>query len=145
MSVACVREIVQGMLAEEEGRSLALKQLEQIAAKYPDLLATIATRLAANGEDGSYLENEEHEEELERYSSPTDAVREWLRENGEGTTSDIVDSLADRIDTESGNPRGVLYSTISSLKHRNKLKVRTNRDGSYVYSLPQEQSQEEEE
>jgi phage gpG-like protein len=145
MSSETVKSVLDDWLEEESARSQATKQLAQIAAAHPDLVIQVADRLrkAEASRDQPSLELQYIPSKEPAFSSPTAAVRDWLRKNGPGTSGEITRDLINRIETESDNPEAVIHSTIASLKRRSKLVVRVNKEGKFVYSLPEEDEDED--
>lgn len=65
---------------------------------------------------------------------PTDAVLTFLQSKPDGATkSEIVQSLEDRVETESDDPKRLLYNTLLNLRRRERIaEVRVNGEERYV-------------
>ena len=118
---------VEDILQEQEDRLDAIKQLQEIWDKFPDLFREFASAIASGPTDKA--------DQKEKPYTASAAVLHWLSENPDGgSAKDIVREMGDLIQTTSANIENVVGATIHGLKKRGRLQS-DSRNGKTIYLL----------
>ena len=114
------------VVTEEEKRAQAAKQIKEIADEYPDLFEQCARQFLECIDDPN-ADPANNPAPVIRLlpgsdkMTPTEAIFKWLDQYKEGSPYELVRALSSRIDTEWERPTSIIYSTLGSLKKREKL------------------------
>ena len=129
---------LDALIEREVARGEAAKQLQAIAEKVPDFLEEFAREFLQLREQMPEQEPRvvDNGDVILPTLRPTEAILNWFETHREGTAGEVVKALADKIKSGASKPRVTIYSTLSSLATRGKLRKKQNAEGEKVYLLP---------
>lgn len=123
------------IIQDEMDRSEAAQTLKGIAQRFPDLFEKVARAFLGQRKLVDEVNEKMSEIRAQQKMSPTEAVLDWLKDNGPGTSSMISSDLADKIETKSDKPSTIIHSTLSSLERRGMVESFKNKNGGKTFAL----------
>jgi hypothetical protein len=122
------------LVDDAEERAVAAKQLREIALRHPDLLRQAAKLLGGDRDSAECASASKISSRPRTRTTPTDAVRQWLKDHPEGGTSGtIVNEVLSRVRTSSDKPASVVYSTIAVMKRKREIVAEKQDEGPAIY------------
>jgi hypothetical protein len=118
-----------GFAAAQKARGLAAEQLRKIAADFPDLFAEAAKQFMQPQARREVASHSLSMAEQPNSISATEAIYRWLDAHGPSTSRAMVEALTPIVTTRSKVRSWAIYSTLSSLERRKKIRSRLNEKG----------------
>jgi hypothetical protein len=119
---------------KNEGESLKfrLSVIEQTVAE----LEALARDFQVSGSNGSQTKLTVHQAATTSRLSPVAAVRQYLTDHADGApVGEIADALQNKIETDSAQPRRVIWNTVYNLKKKGQIETVTGGNGKELLKL----------